>query len=285
MKHPIHPKLTDSRLSRVAVDIAAMLQPAIRLKTFACREDEWPPGSSRIGGRPDLDDGVAWPVWNDMPPAFLAQINLADLAPFRCAHVLPREGWLLFFYDAEQSTWGFDPRDRGSWAVIFQPQAGARLERRRRPSEKIFREDFYKPCRVEMDEITTAPPWESTAMERLGLSREEQEAYRELLEELYPEGEARHQILGHPQPIQGDMRLECQLVSNGLYCGDASGYHDPRAGELAKGAEDWKLLFQLDSDENAAMTWGDVGRLYFWIHQESLRNQDLEKTWTVLQSY
>ena len=39
--------------------------------------------------------------------------------------------------------------------------------------------------------------------------------------------------------VQGDMQLEAQLVMNGLYCGDPSGYHDPRAAKLEKTCEEW----------------------------------------------
>lgn len=33
-----------------------------------------------------------------------------------------------------------------------------------------------------------------------------------------------HRIGGDPDVIQGDMYLECQLVTNGLYCDDSTGY-------------------------------------------------------------
>ena len=276
--------LADDRLSRVASDLLAKLQPAVRLKTFPCQEDELPLGSTRIGGRPDLADNVIWPVWKGKPLAFLAQVNLGDLVRFPFVNVSSQEGWLLFFYDAEQSTWGFDPQDKGSWAVIFMPNDKAQIERRGIPSE-VLQGGFYKPCRVEMREVLTAPPWESSAVRRLNLSEAEQDAYWDLLDEVYTEeeGEVHHQILGHPTPIQGDMQLECQLVSNGLYCGNSTGYNDPRAKELAKGAEDWRLLFQLDTDDNAGMMWGDVGMLYFWIQQDDLEKGDFKGSWMVLQ--
>jgi hypothetical protein len=35
-----------------------------------------------------------------------------------------------------------------------------------------------------------------------------------------------HRLLGHPDPVHGDMQLECKLAANGLYCGDPSGYRD-----------------------------------------------------------
>ena len=84
--------------------------------------------------------------------------------------------------------------------------------------------------------------------------------------------------------IQSEMELECQLVSNGLYCGDPSGYNDPKAKELEKGAKDWILLLQIDSeDEKTGMMWGDVGRLYFWIKREDLKNKNFNKSWMILQ--
>lgn len=92
-----------------------------------------------------------------------------------------------------------------------------------------------------------------------------------------------HKLLGHPDQIQGDMQLECQLVSNGLYCGDSTGYQDPKRKILEKSVKDWRLLFQVDSDESCGMMWGDVGRLYFWIKKDDLKNKDFEKAWMILQ--
>ena len=52
------------------------------------------------------------------------------------------------------------------------------------------------------------------------------------------------------------MELECELVTNGLYVGDPSGYNDPRAKELEKNVNDWTLLLQVDSDhEKTGMMW------------------------------
>lgn len=73
------------------------------------------------------------------------------------------------------------------------------------------------------------------------------------------------------------MQLECQLVSHGLYCGDSSGYQDPRAAELEPGAVEWRLLLQIDSEDDAGMMWGDVGRIYYWMHRQDLANRNWEK--------
>ena len=93
-----------------------------------------------------------------------------------------------------------------------------------------------------------------------------------------------HQVDGFPSPIQGDeMELECQLVSNGIYCGDSSGYESAEAAALRGGASDWRLLLQVDSDDDLKMMWGDGGVLYFWIREADARAGRFENTWVVLQ--
>jgi uncharacterized protein YwqG len=79
------------------------------------------------------------------------------------------------------------------------------------------------------------------------------------------------------------MQLECQLVTHGLYCGDATGYRDPRAETLRPGAADWRLLLQIDSDEHAGMMWGDVGRIYYWMREEDLAAAAWDTAWLILQ--
>jgi uncharacterized protein YwqG len=81
------------------------------------------------------------------------------------------------------------------------------------------------------------------------------------------------------------MQTEVQLVSHGLYCGNATGYNDPRAEELRAGASQWRLLLQIDSDDDTGMMWGDVGRIYYWIHERDLAAGVFENTWLILQCY
>lgn len=82
-----------------------------------------------------------------------------------------------------------------------------------------------------------------------------------------------HRIDGHPDMIQGDMYLQCQLVTNGLYCGDATAYNHPLRKELEAHGKDWHLLLQLDSEEDLGYMWGDSGKLYFWIRKEDCKNK------------
>src|SRR5262249_47327110 len=92
-----------------------------------------------------------------------------------------------------------------------------------------------------------------------------------------------HHLGGHSDNVQGDMQLEAQLVMNGLYCGDPSGYNDPRAAELEPSCEDWSLLLQLDSDDDAGFMWGDCGMLYYWGRSVDIARGDFTKAWMTLQ--
>lgn len=97
-----------------------LARSSVRLRP-RLRDGQLPLGASKIGGHPDVPDGFAWPTRHiEMPepsaeflahspneprlPAgdavpleFIAQVNLADVAPFDAEGVLPSEGHLLFF--------------------------------------------------------------------------------------------------------------------------------------------------------------------------------------------
>jgi len=281
----IKTRLADPRLARFASELSALLQPALCLTTTRCAQEELPLGSTRIGGRPDLPQHVAWPVWNGKPQSFLAQINLADLAGYPTASSLPEQGWLIFFYDAEQSTWGFDPKDRGSWTVLHLREDQSGLLRRDLPTE-LPEHAVFLPCRVELSEIVTAAPVELLALDSRGINADERDAYCDILDAEQTENDVRHQLLGHPWPIQGDMQLECQLASHGFYLGSIwPNLGDSKVRDLASDAGNWQLLLQIDSDQNAEMCWGDAGRLYFWIYQEDMRVQNFQNVWMVLQCF
>lgn len=82
------------------------------------------------------------------------------------------------------------------------------------------------------------------------------------------------------------MELECQLVTNGLYCGNSTGYENSKRKELEEGKYDWVLLLQINSEEEeTGMMWGDSGRIYFWIKKQDLLNRNFNNTWCILQCY
>jgi uncharacterized protein YwqG len=236
------------------------------------------PGTSRVGGWPDLPLNQEWPRWNGSSLAFIAQFNLADLARFPAAQALPPEGQLAFFYHAEQQTWGFDPKDRGSFRVIHL--AAKQLEPRALP-EDLPESAQFPTCAVSLESALSLPPFESRDFPSIGPYSDKVGELLDGLAEFH--SSSRSILFGYAGQIQGDMQDECALVTAGLYCGDPSGYNDPRAAALRKQGPEWQLLFQVASEDAASMVWGDVGCLYYWMRGADLQRHAFDQAWMILQ--
>lgn len=261
-------------LGRVAETVAALARPSIRYAAVA----DGGAGESRIGGLPHLAPGTDWPTTDRGPLSLVAQVSLAEAAALLPGSGLPTTGSLAFFYDAVgQTAWGFDPADRGSWRVLYVPDDAAPPAE---PPASLADDGRFTAASLAPHVEWTFPDLDSLAMDALALTVAESDAYGDLLGD---GDETVHRLLGHPEPVQREMQLECQLASHGIYVGDPSGYRDPRAEALRPGAEDWQLLLQLDSEDAVGMMWGDVGRLYFWITGDSMAAGRWDDVWMVLQ--
>lgn len=275
-------RLTAAGLEQRASRLLALCEPSIQLEAEPAGSAALPPGATRLGGRPDLPVHAAWPAFRGLPQSFLAQIDLREVHRLPGGERLPAGGLLSFFYDSEQRVWGFSPADRGGWQVLYTPP-GADLAPRDFP-EHLPSAARFAARRLRPRPGVTFAPWESSDIDALGLSRDEAMAYAEaLLDDDDDEPALDHHLLGHPDPIQGDMQIECQLASNGLGMGDPSGGENPRARTLRPGATAWRLLLQIDSDDQAGMMWGDAGRLYFWMQRDDLADRRFDRAWCVLQ--
>ena len=262
-----------------AGEIAALAAPSIRLTATPVDPYKQAVGASRLGGQPDLA-GVPWPDKNGDPLAFIAQIHLEDVAPLDTGHLLPPAGLLSFFYDAKGETYGDNPGDRDGWRVLYTPP-GAPLSDSIVPST-LPQNARYTPCALTFASEVTMPL--QPPLERPGLawSAADEKVYEGFLQKsqnapgsLAP----RHRLLGYPDTIQDDMRMQCQLMSRGIT--DPS---DPKAAGLQAGANDWILLLQVDSDERLGMRWGSAGMLYYWIERDALREKRFDNVWLALQS-
>lgn len=238
------------------------------------------PSRSYLGGSPRLAPGTDWPTRRGSKLGFLGRLSLTEVQAADPVPWLPGEGALLFFYDLDEQPWGFDPKDHDCCAVLLVPDLDEPVE----PEGGDASDDPPIARRnVGFRRIATMPTTERDEVKALRLTKRELDAYTDLLETPYDE-QPKHQVGGFPSPVQGDgMELDCQLASNGLYCGNSSGYEDPRAAELEPGAADWRLLLQLDTDDDLKVMWGDCGTLYFWVKQHEARVGELSGAWLILQ--
>ncbi len=239
-------------------------------------------GASRIGGIPDLPGGERWPERDGRPMAFLAQFRLEDVAAHDTEKVLPSSGTMYFFYDAKEQPWG-SSGDEGGWKIVRTTAPATALERRQLPPN-LSEECRFTARAVRFSAEVTVPPYEHPLVLSLQMRDDERDAYAELLGELGIEATARHRFLGYPDVIQNEMEPECERESRHPYYSIyPAGEREARMLELAERAKQWRLLFQLDTDDDAGMMWGDTGRLYFWIREDSLKAGKWGEAWLILQ--
>ncbi len=265
--------------------LARLAEPSIRITAERTAIDALSPGASRFGGAPDVPPGFVWPERGGRPLTFLAQLDLAEVR----APGLPASGWLLFFYDAVEQPWGFDPMDAGGARVIHVDAARGALARRPHPQVDPAGGPF-ECCRLRFTPAIDLPDAGDELLEKARVPFDDArlDAYLEVSAALsgIEAVDARyHHLLGNPQLVQGDMRGECQLVTSGVYVGKPEAFQGERTQELLRAAPaEWRLLLQIDTDEDGpGWMWGDCGRIYFWIRRADLAEGAFDKAWLVLQ--
>lgn len=284
--------IDEAGLTRVAEAIERTALPSILLHPSPAGEADFALGESKLGGRPDLPEGVPWPEFGGEPLAFVAQFDLAALAPFDTGKLLPASGILLFFIaDPTPYFEGGVPGEGGISRLLYFGATALPL----RPSEfpsTLSLEGRYAPCKLSYSvQITLAiydpydPDFERQYGFPLPLSRAEVRAYNALGEKLHVEAggtsQIMHRLLGHPETIQGSMRgdLSTEPADDAQTAEPA----DVRFWAVSLGPDfrpqvfRWQLLLQLDSDDMTGMRWGDTGRIYFWIRDQDLRQRNFDR--------
>ena len=140
---------------------------------------------------------------------------------------------------------------------------------------------------------------------------------RELIDPTQGRPVSPHQVLGYPLLIEhdparfaylrsvgrstvlfmtsGSLDWSLQLAETGLR--DALAAQDPKDADrwrkhledlhwfrdnhprIPEGMSNWRLLFELNSDDNPGMCWWDAGRLHFLIHRDDLRAARFDRTY------
>lgn len=277
MEKKILDLLKKYKLKELKDEILGAIQPSIQLQLVKSNDIRLKVGTSKIGGHPDLPVGWSIPKHNEKELHFIAQINLHDMQSHNVDGLLPKTGMLYFFYDANEQPWGFDPNDKGMHQVLFCEFPD--YLRRVVPNQESFPPSVIS--------FQTKPTVHESVYSDVEVEGDEPYEFAWEMSELhFDEGNGKfHHLLGHPQSIQSEvMDVECHLVTNGFYLGE--GYPTDEEIEALEGSgEDWTLLFQLDSNDESAMDWGDDGRLYFWIKKGDLAQKNFENTWVILQCY
>jgi uncharacterized protein YwqG len=282
-------KITQAGYTKEAEALKKWAKNSVVIKAKASDEKKFKLGESKIGGLPHLPKDFVWPTFNDASLAFIAQFNLSEIAKFDTENLLPKIGMLYFFYEGG-NTWGFDPKDKGAIKVVYYDGNLSSLTETLLPDDldnpKEYESLRFLPCKLSFKSETDYPFEVDAFYEEVSRFSTQQidEPLSEFIEELTvdPFDEV-NKLFGYPNIIQSDFFEEVEFVTNGLYCGDSTGYNDPKAKKLEQNINDWILLFQISSIDAANMMWGDGGKVYFAIKKEDLKNKDFDKVWFVLQ--
>ena len=299
----VHELLMKHGLAEKADALMALVRPSVRVLARRADDTKIQVGVSKIGGEPDLPPGFEWPMWEHEPPdyfakydlpipqkvralGFLAQFNLSEVASYDVEHVLPSSGMLYFFYDCVEQP---PAALMGSGVkIIYYP--GVEVRRTDAPPNLPPYSQF-KSCRVKLkSELTFPPLYYSPYVEcphydrihypdAVQLTKREGRGYQ-VVERIVLKGSTSrrvtmHRLLGHPQPIQGDIEGECEREVSGIRSLQDLNEKWP---EARKNVRRWRLLLQLDTDNyHSNMVCGDAGKLYFCLPEAALVAQRFEE--------
>lgn len=210
--------------------------------------------SSKVGGNPYFLQNAPYPANEEGKPLhLLAQINFSEVLPFH--EDFPKAGILQFYIDGYDDVLGLnfeDQTNQSRFRVIYHEQI--EIDESKRMQDFSFleeeEEELYLPFLSNEEykmlfEKSEAPVSISDfRMEQENIDFDE--ALWEAYEEAYPS--QGHKIGGYPFFTQGDPR-------------ESKAYQDKLI-----------LLFQLDSDEQNEIMWGDMGVGNFFISKEDLKN-------------
>lgn len=273
-----------------------LLRRSVRLSAIPVDSyDELPNGASRFTAPLDLPPSLPWPEYEQTPLTPLAQIKLSDIAQYDDDALLPKTGWLCFFYAAgmERPPTGYKPQERGAWRVLYFDQEASTLQRRPPPKSVKLR---FPPCKVRYWPEWNLPAADSEPIERIfKWSRVGQPIYADLAAALGGEFQepGRHHLLGYAQAAPDYSECMAELASQGTEV-----RLDQNADELkaqAPNAGQWRLLLQIDLDALTlldappeAFEWapgGGAERLWFWIKDADLQARDFGKVWLLRYPY
>jgi uncharacterized protein YwqG len=248
-------------------------------------EDGLSVGQSRIGGLPDLPRGTEWPRYGDRPLVFVAQIDLAETAPLDDEGLLPRTGFLWFFYDALGHEDFGDTAWRGGARVFYRDVDRKELAPARPPEHASVPAPFPAHA-LSLSTERMLPPLETPFLTLLDPSRGALHGFGDFLwrsTEWDPERPI-HRLLGYATPLQGDPYLYAHAGSIGE---DFDGWNDEGEREQAilRDAAGWRLLLQIDSEPDNSLLHQDGGYYYFFIREEALRARRFDEVWGVLQCH
>lgn len=205
------------------------------------RPDDLPQTASKFGGVPYSEQGEEWPVCAGCraPLSFICQVDLKETA----LRIGPGIGFFTFFYCWECAPWGAVDEEPGSWHLRLYPRVDLSLMVRVRPPAAVT---VTRSCGVSVAIAPSYPSWPTLLNIRPDAARlfaqekdvEPSEVYEDAVEQLVGEQDYYSRVGGYPEWIQDDETPDGMI-----------------------------LLAQVESEEDADISWGDAGCAYLFVSQ------------------
>lgn len=247
---PLKAAIQESGLDEVETFIINVAREAVDIQS-TIPDDGSQVGGSRLGGFPDLENSSFFPKTDGLHWIFLAQLNLAELAPFNA--YLPRSGLLSFFLDSTE---------RLNGKVIFYQGDMTKLTTiRHGGADDMFSPDddyTQHPHKVRFHRIFSLPHDPPPGIEN-------DQAWQ-----TYSNSETLHEEAGH------------QI--NGYAFTQHESPQQQAANTLRGQPAEWVPLLQLGWDSDVGFCFWDAGTITFCIHQEDLRRHDFSRVHVSLES-
>ena len=248
------------------------------------------PDASYLGGSPGLPPRFDWPYAGDVPLVFVGQINLADLPPLPGpdADLLPREGVLsLFLFD----DYPVPAPLRGSGLVLYLADS----------TTLVTTTPAHEPRGTTLPLLAlsasvappTLPGWEQPFYPLLldTFQDGERDPYgkaADLMRDVLlgddglvlGEDDVKHQLLGYPYVLQSDALAEAAMDES-----HEAGEEPlaPTSRAFAERAAGWRLLWQVDSEDDFLL--GDGGVLQVLMREGDLRARRFDRARIVWQMH
>lgn len=243
-------------------EISALLQPLAKIATKlepkkAGDETRLPLTGSHFGGIPYAEAGEEWPVCPTCKRSltFICQIDTAS-----GFHQQPQGVALFtFFYCWECFPWGLTDEVRGAWVVKIYAEPNEKRATHLSPISE--QPEPTVACEVRAEKILSFPDWDdldswSRAVAEAAIKAnpdEPWEAYKSSVEALGGLTDYATIVGGYPHWVQGEATPDCDVCKSGM-----------------------RLLAQIDTEDEADITWGDVGCVYIFYCPEHPRETKME---------
>ncbi len=230
---------------------------------------------SKLGGKPDLPNNYNWPTCKSVSLAFIAQINLDEVAKFDKHCVLPKTGILYFFIRTGEDY----PELKDEYSVFYYDGKTEDIEQRDFPNDLT---DISKFKGIGMDffEQYTLPAYQNFQITNLALDDGDVNllwtAEEEICKLTTKQFEVGNQILGEARAEQGDVNWHWAFAYLEYDSYDLDDKQKKKINELEK---EFVLLLQVDlgDDRPDFSKYGGSGIAYFGILIDDLKKGNFDK--------